>query len=151
MSTTLLTLYPVVGPTPTIRFLVESWWTCYSSPPYTWRQRSDAILATEQPFSVIPLTARNSLDPEITPAPGWKGFTPTWLGVPCRVGRITLSLPNSELAGQFRTFSLLALFPQQEIPDALPYIQLGAQFILEYRVQVILDTTAAGSSRLVIP
>jgi len=93
MPTIPLTLYPLSYPAATARFLAESWWTCYSSPPHTWRQRSDAILATEQPISVMPRTARNGLDPVITPAPAWKGFAPTWLGVPCHVGRVTLSLP----------------------------------------------------------
>lgn len=152
MATALLSLYPLsFYPEATARFLGEAWWTCYSSSPHTWRQRSDVMVATGQPFSVISPTIRNLLDLEITPAPGWKGFPLTWFGVPCRIGRVTLWLPIQEAAGQLQPFSLLALLPQQDVLDAPPYIQLGAQFILEYRVQVILDTTAAGSSRLVIP
>lgn len=151
MSTTLLSLYPVSYPAATARFLTEALWTCYSSPPHTWRQRSDAILATGQPLSVIPHSAWNGLDPEITPAPGWKGFAPTWLGVPCHVGRVTLWLPIQESLGQYRSFSLLTLLPQQDVLDAPPFIQLGAQFLLEYHVQVILNESATGSNRLVIP
>jgi hypothetical protein len=151
MSTILLTHYPVPSLTPTTRFLVESWWTCYSSPPHTWRQRSDAILATGQPLSVIPHTARIGLDPLITPAPGWKGLALTWLGVPCQVGRVTLWLPIQEAPGQFHSFSLLALLPQQDVPDSPPFIQLGAQFLLEYHIQVVLNEIATGENRLVIP
>jgi hypothetical protein len=152
MSTTLLRLSPLsFYPTPTARFLAEAWWTCYSSPPHTWRRRSDAILATGQPLSVILPTIRNLLDLEIIPAPGWKGFAPTWLGVSCHVGRVTLWLPIQETPGQFHSFSLLALLPQQDVPDAPPFIQLGVQFLLEYHVQVVLDETATGANRLVIP
>ena len=151
MSTIRPNLYPVSYPTPTVRFLTESWWTCYSSPPHTWRQRSDAVLSTGQPFSVIPRTARNGLDPEITPVKGWKGFAPTWLGVPCYVGRVTLWLPIHETPGQFRTFSLLTLLPQQDVPDAPPFIQLGAQFLLEYHIRVVLDGAKPDSTCLVIP
>jgi hypothetical protein len=151
MPTIPLSLYPLSYPAATARFLAESWWTCYSSPPHTWRQRSDAILATEQPISVMPRTARNGLDPVITPAPAWKGFAPAWLGVPCRVGRVTLSLPIYGAPGQFHSLSLLTLFPQQDVPDAPPYIQLGAQFLLEYHIEVVLNESATGDNRLVIP
>lgn len=152
MSTTLLPFSPLsFYPTPTGHFLVEAWWTCYSSPPHTWRQRSDAILATGLPLTVIPFTIRNLLDLEITPTPGWKGFAPTWLGVPCLIGRVTLWIPIQEIPGHFRSFSLLTLFPQQDVPDTPPFVQLGAQFLLEHRVQVFLDGSAVGGNRLVIP
>jgi hypothetical protein len=152
MSTILLHSYsPFPYPTPTARFLAQAWWTCYSSPPYTWRQRSDASLATGELFSVIPYI-REKLDLEITPAPGWKRFALTWLGIPCHVGRVTMWLPSEETPGQKRSFSLLAMFPQQDVPDAPPFIQLGVQFLLEYQVQVVLNETGTGGgNRLVIP
>ena len=106
---------------------------------------------TGQPLSVIPLTVRNGLDPEITPAPGWKGVSPTWLGVFCHVGRVILWLPIQETPGPFRSFSLLALLLQQDVPDTPPFIQLGVQFLLEYHVRVLLEDTAIGGNRLVIP
>jgi hypothetical protein len=102
-------------------------------------------------LSVMPQTARNGLDPVILPAPGWQGLAPTWLGVPCRVGRVTLWLPIQEIPGHFRSLSLLALLPQQDIPDAPPFIQLGVQFLLEHHVQVVLNEAATGANRLVIP
>lgn len=152
MATTLLNLYPLsFYPDPSARFLAEARWTCYSSPPHTWRQRSDVILATGQPFSVILPTIRNLLDLEIAPAPDWKGVAPTWLGVSCHVGRVTLWLPIQEIAGRLHSFSLLALLPQQDVPDAPPYIQLGTQFLLEYHVQAVLDGTTTGNSRLMFP
>lgn len=151
MPTISLTPYPLSYPASTVRFLAEAWWTCYSSPPYTWRQRSDAILATGQPLSVILPGTRDDLDLEITPAPGWKGFGPTWLGVPCHVGRVTLSLPIYGAPGQFHSFSLLTLFPQQDVPDAPPYIQLGVQFLLENHIEVVLNESATGDNRLVLP
>jgi hypothetical protein len=151
MSTVLLTAYPLPFPTPTVQFLTEAWWTCYSSPPYTWRQRSDVILATGEPLSVILPNIRNRLDLEITPAPGWKGQAPTWLGTPCHVGRVTLWLPTQETLGQSRPFSLLTLLPQQDVPDATPFVQLGVQFLLEYHVQVVLNESTTGSNYLLIP
>jgi len=151
MPTVLLNPYPIPYPAPTARFFSESWWTCYSSPPYTWRQRSDVILATGEPFSVILPSIRDRLDLEIKPAPGWQGFAPTWLGVSCHVGQVTLWLPIQETPGQFHSFSLLALLPQQDVPDAPPFIQLGVQFLLEHHVQVVLNETATGANRLVIP
>lgn len=152
MSTIVLTLHQTGSyPSPMARFLTQSLWTCYSSPPHTWRQRSDSILATGEPLSVIPRTARNGLDPVITPVPSWRGLAPAWLGVPCHVGRVTLWLPIQETPGQYRPFSLLALLPQQDVPDASPFIQLGVQFLLEYQVQVVLNETGTGSHYLLIP
>lgn len=76
----------------------------------------------------------------------------TWLGIRCHVGRVTMWLPSEEIPGQMRPFSLLTLFPQQDVPDAPPFIQLGVQFLLEYQVQVVLDETGTGGgNRLLIP
>jgi len=76
----------------------------------------------------------------------------TWLGVPCHVGRVTMWLPTQETSGQMPSFSLLALFPQQDVPDTPPLIQLGVQFLLEHKVQVVLNETGTGGgNRLVIP
>jgi len=61
-------------------------------------------------------------------------------------------LHTQETPGQTRSFSLLALFPQQDVPDAPPFIQLGTQFLLEYHVQVILNQTGTGGgNRLIVP
>lgn len=60
-------------------------------------------------------------------------------------------LPTQETPGSFHPFPLLSLFPQQDIPDAPPFIQLGVQFLLEYQVQVVLNETVTGGHRLVIP
>jgi hypothetical protein len=76
----------------------------------------------------------------------------TWLGIPCHVGRVTMWLPSQETPGQMRPFSLVTLFPQQDVPDAPPFIQLRTQFLLEYNVQVVLNETGTGGgNRLVIP
>jgi hypothetical protein len=48
-------------------------------------------------------------------------------------------LPIAENPGELRKFSLLTLLPKMELEDAVPYIQLGAQFLREYEVQVALD------------
>lgn len=60
-------------------------------------------------------------------------------------------LPSQETPGQMRPFSLVTLFPKQNVPNAPPFIQLGMQFLLEYHVQVILNETGTGDNRLVIP
>jgi hypothetical protein len=110
------------------------------------------MLSTGEPFSVILPRFRSLLDLVISPAPGWKGFALTWLGVPCHVGRVTMWLPSQETPGQMHPFSLLALFPKQDVPHAPPFIQLGMQFHLEYHVQVALNETGSGGgNRLAIP
>jgi hypothetical protein len=51
-----------------------------------------------------------------------------------------------------RTFSLLALLPSHGPPDALPYVYLGVQFLLEYRGTVQLDCSQfPGGGLLEIP
>lgn len=88
---------------------------------------------------------------DVYPVRGWRGQIPSWFGVPCRIGRVTIWLPIVENNGQLQSFSLLALFPQQELTDAPPYIHLGAQFFVEHQVQVVLDGQNPSSSRLVLP
>jgi hypothetical protein len=150
-TTTALTPYPLALPVPVVRFLAVSWWTCSSAGTHTRRNRSDALLAPGQPLSVVPFTIRNNLDLEVYPVPGWRHRVPSWYGVSCRIGRVTLWLPIVENPGQLRSFSLLALLPQQDLPDAPPFIQLGAQFLIEYRVQALLDGENPSNSRLLIP
>jgi hypothetical protein len=150
-TTTPLIAYPLHFPTPTCRFLAEAWWTCYSTGSHTWRNRSDCLLATGEPITIIPQDLRDSLDLEITPVPGWTGRTPTWMGIPCRIGRVTLWLPVLENPGQYRSFSVLVLLPQQEVVDTPPYIRIGIQFLMEYQIQVVLEGDSSGSSRLLIP
>jgi hypothetical protein len=150
-TTTPLTRYPLSYPDPTARYLLEAWWTCPSSPGHTWKQRSDCVLSTGEPFSVLPPTVRDSLDPEILPVRGWKGKIPTWYGQPCRIGRATLWLPAQEDGGLLHALSLLVLLPRQEPPDIPPFALLGTQFLLEHRARVILDSTVPGGDRLVCP
>jgi hypothetical protein len=133
-----------------VRFLVVSWWTCVSTGTHTWRNRSDSLIAPGQPLSVIPPTARNILNLDVYPVPGWRGRIPSWYGIPCRIGRVILWLANEENPGQPRPFSLLALLPQQEPPDAPPFIQIGAQFLVEYRGQLLLDGEDPSRSRLTL-
>jgi hypothetical protein len=96
---------------------------------------------------------RAGLDPVVKPARGWKAAVPTWRGVTAKVGRVELLLPvSSHETSPLRPFSLLVLFPDEEPPDSLPYIYLGAQFFLEYRTGVALEYgTDPPSGRLTIP
>lgn len=151
-TTTILTSSPIPLPSPGIHFFSESWLSCYSTPKHTWRNRCDCLLATEQPLSVIPPSAFQMLDIVIAPVPGWKGNVPTWFGIPCRIGRVTLWLPNQEEPGRLRDFQLLVLAPKFNLEDAAPFIHLGTQFLLEYRVQVILEGESPTSGgKLIIP
>jgi hypothetical protein len=144
--------YPIRYPSPTLRFLCHSWWTCRSTPRHTWRRRCDCLLALGQPLSVIPWAIQQSLDLVIKPAPGWKGQVPTLFGVSCRIGRAALWLPVEENPGEYREFALLALFPKQDVEDAPPYVHLGMQFLLKQKGQVFLDcSTPATEGRLVLP
>ncbi len=151
-TTTLLLAYPLQLPSPAVRYLCQSWWTCHSAGRHTWRNRSDSLLATGQPLSVIPHLIQEQLDLVIKPAPGWKGQIPTWYGVACRIGRVSLWLPIEENPGELREFELLTLLPKQDLEDAPPYIQLGTQFLIEYRASVELDaSTLNAGGRLVVP
>jgi hypothetical protein len=151
-TTTLLNPYPVQHPAPSAHYLCTAWWTCFSTPRQTWRNRSDILLATGQALSVIPVTIREMLDLVTTPAPGWRGRVPNWFGARCRIGRARLWLPITEEPGRFREFSLLALLPRDEPEDAPPFVHLGAQFLLEHRARLVLDCSSASRpGRLIIP
>jgi hypothetical protein len=54
--------------------------------------------------------------------------------------------------GQYREFSVLALLPRRDLEDALPFISLGTQFLLEYQGQVHLNCSSPREEgRLIIP
>jgi hypothetical protein len=91
------------------------------------------------------------LDLVILPVRGWRGRVPTWLGIPCRIGRVTVWLLVQEDLGRHREFSLLVLLPQGEPEDAPPFIHLGMQFLLEYRARVLLDCSSTVAGQLIIP
>ncbi len=151
-TTTPLTAYPVRLPSPSVRFLCEAWWTCYSAGQHTWRTRSDLFLATGEPLSVIPRPFQQSLAFVIRPDTAWRGQAQTWRGVPCRIGRVSLWVPSEETAGLLRELSLLALLPRHEVEEVPPYVLLGTQFLIEHRAQVVLDGSVPGAvGKLVIP
>jgi hypothetical protein len=54
-----------------------------------------------------------------------------------------------------RLFSLLVLLPKREAPDGLPYVYLGAQFLLEYRAWPLVNCSAGtptgSQAEMVIP
>jgi hypothetical protein len=134
---------------PTFRFLCGSWWTCWTTAArqHTWRLCSDGVLATEEPLSVILPSIRDPLDLVWTPELHWSGPVPDWRGLPCRIGRVEMWLPIAATA-VLRPFSLLALLPERDPPEWLPYVLLGVQFLQEYRAVVSLDCSqvpAAGS------
>ena len=96
-------------------------------------------------------SVRDPLDLAWAPEPRWGGPVPDWRGIPCRLGRVEMWLPG-EGTLLLRPFSLLALLPERDPPEWLPYALLGVQFLQEYRVVVRLDcgqAPAAGS--LLIP
>lgn len=147
-TTTLLLPYPVSLPSPSVRYLCQSLWSCYSTSYHTWRRRGDLLLATGQAYSVVPPTARHDMSLDVMPEPGWRGQIPTWFGTPCRIGRVTLWLPIQAGQTPYREFSLLVLLPRDDPEDAPPFIHLGAQFLVEYQAHVFLD---GAPGRLVIP
>jgi hypothetical protein len=153
-TTTILKPSRLPFPAPAVHYVCESWLTCGSSPGtgYLYRERVDSLLATGQPLSVVPLGIQQFLALEITPAPGWKGQVPTWFGVACRIGRLRIWLPVWESPGTYREFSLLALLPRAELDDSAPLLQLGTQFLLEHRAQVVLGCTSPRQpGKLLIP
>jgi len=110
------------------------------------------MIATGQILSVIPPRATERFDIEILPERGWKGQVPSWYGVPCRIGRVTIWLPILEGPAPLRPLPLLALFPREEVEDAPPFVLLGTQFLLEHRAELHVDCSSlAGRCCLVIP
>jgi hypothetical protein len=150
-STVSLTRYVLPYPTVTARFLAETWWTCHSGSRHTWRNRCDSIVATGEAISVVPPTIRRALDPVLSPVRGWRGVVPSWDGIPCRLGQATVPLPIQENPGQFLDLPILVLLPQQDLPDAPPYVLLGVQFLIAHRAQLLLDTANPGHDRLIFP
>jgi hypothetical protein len=155
MPTTPLFPYPTARPVASVRYLCESWWTCRSTPQHTWRNRSDALLATGEPLSIIPRGIREALDIDITAVPTLGVAIPSWFGVACGMGRVRLWLPIAEEPGVYRGFSLLALLPRDDLAEAPPFVHLGTQFLLEYRAQLGIDNSsgvaASSTARVVFP
>lgn len=146
--------YPLSYSLPANRYVCEAWWTCRSTAHHRWRNRSDCLLATGHPLSVVQPQIRHDLDLEVWQEPRWTGAIPDWDGIPCRLGRVEMWLPvqgNQPL----RPFLLLVLLPRRTAWHALPYVYLGAQFLLEFRAQLTLDcssgTPHALTGRLLIP
>jgi hypothetical protein len=153
-TTTVLRPSRLPAPSPIVHYFCESWWTCHTAPgsKHHYRERLDSILSTSQGLSVIPPTVFERLDLVVLPERGWKGQVPTWFGIPCRIGRVTMWLAVQEAAGPYREFSLLALFPRHDLEDAPPFIYLGTQFLLEYRAELRLDCSSpTAEGRLLIP
>jgi hypothetical protein len=99
----------------------------------------------------VPQSVYDRLDMVSVPEASWSGTAPTWRGVPCDVGRVTIWLPvQGHLV--LRDLSLLALLPQSDPPDSLPYVLLGTQFLLEHRVTLRLDCgQPPGNGHLEVP
>ncbi len=153
-TTTALKPSLIPAPTPLARYFCESWWTCQTAPGsrHHYRERLDSLLSTGQALSVIPPTVFERLDLVSLPERGWRGQVPSWFGVPCRIGRVTLWLSVEGAPGTYRPLSLLALLPRHDLEDAPPFIQLGTQFLHEHRAELRLDCSSpAGEGRLVIP
>lgn len=151
MPTSPLTVVMLPWPGLAARFLVEAWWTCVSSGLHTWRNRADALVSTGEALTVIAPTIKTNLNLDVRPVRGWRGQVPSWCGIPCRIGRVTLWLPCAETPGQLQSFDGLAIFPQADLPDAPPYILLGTQFFLEYRIIASVDGGQVSNSHLTIP
>lgn len=119
-----LTPYPLtLFSIPSGQFLCEAWWTCRNGDGHTWRDRSDCLVNTGEPYSIIPPRIRHDLDMVVDPEPAWTGDVPDWRGAPCRVGRVTIWL--QPVSGGFRSFSLLALLPRRNVPEADVFVHLG--------------------------
>jgi hypothetical protein len=150
-ATTIFRPSPLPVPTKVAHYICESWWTCHtqSGGKHYYRERLDSLLSLGEGLSVIPAAVLDRLDLVIGPVKGWKGQIPTWFGSPCKVGRVKLWLAILEEIGPYREFSLLALFPRKDIEDAPPFVQLGTQFLLEYRAE--FHSSSKGEGKLLIP
>ena len=153
-TTTVFTPSRFPLPAPAVHHVSQSWWTCHSgaSGRHRYRERFDTMLAPGLVLTVMPPTVTERFDLEILPEPGWKGQIPSWFGIPCRLGRVTIWLPVLEGPAPLRDLSLLALFPRGELEDSPPFVQLGTQFLLEHRAELCVDYTSPnGDGRLLIP
>src|SRR5260370_3847358 len=132
-------------PAAAVHYVCQSWWTCHTGigGKHYYRERLDSLLSLGEGLSVIPPAVLERLDLFIEPVKGWKGQVPTWLGAPCRVGRVKLWLAILEGTGPYREFSLLALFPRHDIEDAPPFVPLGTQVLLVYRAELHLDCSTS--------
>lgn len=133
--------YPISFPLASTRFYCKAWWTCRSTGRQTWRDRSDCLVAPDEPFSVVTPKIRHDLDLVVHPEPRWTDAVPDWQDIPCQIGRVELWLPIQG-PPPVRPFSLLVLLPRRNVLPALPYVYLGAQFILEHRGRLLLDCSA---------
>jgi len=91
-TTTVFTpsLFPL--PAPAVHHVSQSWWTCHcgASGRHRYRERFDTMLAPGLLLTVMPPTVTERFELEILPEPGWKGQIPSWFGIPCRLGRVTV-------------------------------------------------------------
>jgi hypothetical protein len=154
-TTTPLFPYPLTAfPIPSCRFLCEAWWTCFSSESHVWRDRSDVLISTGEPYSVVPPQIRFDLDLLVHPEPRWTGAVPDWRGVPCRIGRVDLWL-SVQSGFPLRRLSLLVLLPTRNVPSAPPFVHLGIQFFLEHGATVAVDCSSnspvGSAGRIVTP
>jgi hypothetical protein len=74
---------------------------------------------------------------------------PRLFGLECALVRVRIGLPVSE-ASSPRLFTILALAPLREVPDAPRMIHLGSHFFHEHRARLELDN-AIRQGRLLIP
>ena len=90
-------LFPL--PAPAVHHVSQSWWTCHSgaSGCHRYRERFDTMLEPGLLLTVMPPTVTERFDLEIHPEPGWKGRIPSWFGIPCRLGRVTICCLSSKV------------------------------------------------------
>jgi hypothetical protein len=153
-SVTILKPSLIPAPTPITHYLCESWWTCHTAPGsrHRYRERLDCILSLTPGLAVIPPAVFERLDLIVRPERGWKGQTPTWFGVPCRIGRVSMWLAVQGTPGPYREFSVLAQLPRRDLEDAPPFISLGTQFLLEYQAELQLNCSSPREEgRLIFP
>ncbi len=132
-----LYVYPFAPTENAIRYrIIGIQWSNYlqSNPNHS----DTAVLAPELPYTVIPYGVRQkwNISPTIVPASEWpRQRIPTWCGISCDVGSISIVLPQHQLLGHRRvssarrTFPLLALLPQSD-PQGVPCREayLGTDF-----------------------
>jgi hypothetical protein len=97
----------------------------------------ECLLESGLGISILPRAVRRRLGVQVQTLPGWQGKSiPTWHGIPCRIGRITLSISGF----WFNPLVRVPVLKKRWMP---PYLLIGTEFLISKKAIVRLNCTSA--------